>query len=277
MLDQLEETSKVMSLEAHCGSASLESAVAQVPSFVDKLKTFFSDWASSIKFPGSGVVFKKPVDFLRAIGKTTYTDFKQVNLFVPQGLRVSYVTYADKLLTAMAFILKTEEDFIDPYIKWLGVKLGQPTALASNISGFGDSDILKKDKLTEIERAVQECFTLNGQRNSEVPYMSAIGRQGDWALASDKLITLTSTLNDDYHKRLMSKMDRIEDLLTVISKRMVESPEVYKLSPTTVAEMVTGAYASAKYFEFYGITRYRVDEFRKSVEDSISKLVVFVK
>lgn len=277
MLDQLEETSKVMSLEAHCGGASLESAVARVPSFVDKLKTFFSDWTSSIKFSGGSAVFKKPVDFLRAIGKTTYSDFKQVNLFVPQGLRVNYVTYQDKLLAAMTFILKTEEDFIDPYIKWLGVRVGQPTALASTMSGFGDADILKKDKLVEVERAMQECFAPNGQRSSEVPYMSAIGRQGDWTVVSENLTTLTSTLGEDYHKRLMGKMDRIEDLLTTISKRMVESPEVYKLSPTTVAEMVTGAYASAKYFEFYGITRYRVDEFRKSVEDSISKLEVFVK
>lgn len=276
MLNHLENTSATLSLEARCGEASLESAMSQVPEFIGKLRGFFNDWRGSLKFTPGVPAFLKPFDFIKAIQKTTYTDFKQVDVFVPQGLKVPYLTYSAVLLQSTDFLLKTETDFIDPYLKWLGVRLGQPSTLnsvASTLSKAAD----QTSAMEKIEKAYHECFVSAGQRQGSVSYHQAIGRQADWQPISEQLVSLTTRVNDDLHARLLEKMRRIDELLAALVKRADESPELYKLSPATLSDLVQHAYAAARFFEFYGLTRYRVDEYRSAINDTIKKLEVFVK
>ena len=274
MLKDLKDTSVTLSLEAHCGEASLENALDQLPDFIGQIRSFFTDKIGSplkINFVGINRFW-----FNKSIMKTTYTDFKNVTVFVPQGLDTTYLDYQSVLTDAVAASVKLEEAVLDPLIKWLGERLGNPMSLSSSVSALRIPGFAAL-KIEAIEERIHESFIKTGQKQSEVPYPQAIRRQGDWDTMVKGIESMEMLMTEDYHKRLLEKMRRLDDLLATLVRRVKESPETYKFSSQALADLATTTYTAARHLEFYGLTKYRLEEYSTAVRDSIAKLEVFVK
>ncbi len=139
MLDKIEKDSRILALESQCGTPSMESVLEYLPKFVGDLTTYFNDWRASMGKTQGLPAMAMPHDFIRAISKTTYTDFRNVNVYIPEGLKVTYLQYGGAL-DHMAKTLASEEvTLLDHYIKWLGEGVGRPSAFAS-ITGTVDSE-----------------------------------------------------------------------------------------------------------------------------------------
>lgn len=274
MLNELDDLSRVMSLEAFCGDVSLENAFAKLPGYIGQLRTFFTDKIGGplkLNFTGTN-----NFTFNKAVQKTTYTDFKNVTLFVPQGLTVPYLQYQSVLEDATACTLKMEESVLDPLIKWLGERLGNPASLSSvssalKVPGYNAQNI------EAIEKAIQKSFVSTGQKQSEVAYPSVIKRQGDWTEITSGIESMELRMSEDFHKRIVEKMHRLDDLLATLVRRIEETPTVYSVSPQTLSDLATVSFSAARHLEFYGLTKYRLEEYSTAVRDSIKKLEVFVK
>lgn len=271
MLKDIEETSTMISLEAQCGHESFENAFAKLPGLVDQLRSFLSNKIGdplSLNFLGM-----RPHFFIRAIGRTTYLDFKHVTLYVPAGLNVPYLAHQKVLEQSSKHCLDIERDVLDPLTKWLGERVGNPTAFSSVTSTLkapsGTADKLEKD--------YQAQFISNGQKQSEVPYSDAIGRQGDWETVVSGLEAMEKQLSADLHERLLVKMKRLDDLLSTLVRRIEENPESYKFSAPALSDLATHSYAAARQLEFYGLTKYRLQTYATAVRESVKKLEVFVK
>lgn len=271
MLKEIEETSSMISLEAYCGTVSFENAFSKLPGFVEQLRSFLGSKlgdALSANFFGN-----RPQVFIRNIGKTTYTDFKHVMVFVPQGLNVPYLTHQKVLQDACDVCLKIEETTLDPLIKWLGERIGNPSALTSVSSTLK----VPSGEFENIEKAYHDGFIVNGQKQSEVPYMKAIQKQSDWDTIITGVERMEKQLTADFHKRLLDKMARLDNLLSTLVRRIEENPDVFKFSPSALADLATTAYAAARQLEFYGLTKYRLESYSVSIRDTVKKLEVFVK
>lgn len=273
MLNELQRKSIILSLEAQHNAVSLESAFRQLPMFLTQIKTHLSSWSGSLKFSNFVFNLSDGSAFARKIAKTKYTDFKEVTLFVPQGMNVTYLQYVGALTASVDMILDAEANYIDPYIKWLGERLGRPDTLRSIASSFNPA--FKSDSLDKAQVKIDECFVKAGQKHSEVKYFTAISRQADWPAVSDALTALQTRCGDDLHKRLMGKMAILNDYLTTLTKRIETDKDTYVMSPSALSGLAVGAYTAASILEFYGITRYRIDELAHAVNDSIVKLNKF--
>lgn len=274
MLNELQRKSIILSLEAQHNAVSLESALRQLPMFLTQIKSHLTNWAGSLKFSNFVFSLSDASVFARKISKTKYTDFKEVTLFVPQGMNVTYLQYAGALSASVDMILDAEANYIDPYIKWLGERLGRPETLRSVVSSFNPA--FKSEAIDKVQSKIDECFVKGGQKHSEVKYFNAIARQADWTAVSEAVTTLQTRCNDEMHKRLMAKMAVLDDYLTTLTKRIEMDKETYNLSPAALSGLAVGAYTAASILEFYAITRYRIDEFAHAVNDSVKKLNKFV-
>lgn len=271
MLKEIEETGTLIALEAQCGEISMENAFSKLPEFIAQARSFLGEKIGNpltMAFAGN-----RPQDFVRAVSKTTYTDFKMVTVYVPQGMNVPYLTLQKTLQDSAAHCLTIEERALDPLIKWLGERLGNPSALTSVTSSFK----IPSNDVEKLEKAYHDCFIVNGQKQSEIPYQKAISRQGDWNDIVAGVEGFEKQLTSDLHKRLMEKMSRLDDLLATLVRRIQETPEAYKFSSTALADLASTVYATARQLEFYGLTTYRAESYNTAVKDTIKKLQVFVK
>lgn len=271
MLKEIEETSSLIALEAHVGNESFQSALSRLPGFLTQLRGFLT---GKIGDPlATNFLGMRPVPFIRAIGKTTYTDFKHVNVFVPQGLKVPYLVHQKVLQSACDHCVTIESNTIDPLVKWLGERIGNPSSFASISSALRPPS----GAVEKIELAYHENFVTNGQKQSEVNYMKAIARQADWNEIMDGIDTMERQLTADLHKRFLEKMSRLDDLLATLVRRIEENPDIYKFSSPALADLATHSYAAARELEFYGLMKYRLESYTVAVRDTVKKLEVFVK
>lgn len=215
--------------------------------------------------------FEIPFDFVREMEHRTYTDFRNVQLFVPEGLLVPYTEHGTILSSSLAYLQEVDTQFIDVFSKWLAQCVGSPTTLQAAIPTI-NVKAAKLDKMDLNESAYQEQFATSGIRLGSRDYLSVIKRQGDWAVIFKNLNDLTAQCNDKMHVSFVNKLKRVDELLDTIEKRSNQSPETYTISPTVNTGLVECSHAAAKIFEFYGLTRYRIDAYRKAVVDSVDKL-----
>lgn len=273
MLTELEAQSNVLSLEAMHNELGLESALSQLPQFISKIRGFFADrLGNPLQFNFLG---DRRTKFLKSVEKTTYLDFKNVTLYVPQGLTCQYLEHAKVLDDAVSTCLTMEADVLDPLIKWLGERIGNPSSLASvtsalKIDGFSGKDFEKQEK------NYHACFVAHGKKESEVPYQKAIARQNDWAKVLAGLESMELRMSIDLHNRLIEKMKRLDDLLETLVRRMKESPNAYRLSPRATSDLAQTVFSAARRLEFYALTKFRLEEYSVAVKDSIEKLSKFV-
>lgn len=271
MLKEIEETSNLIALEAHAGNESFQNALGKLPGFITQLRGFLT---GKIGDPlVSNFLGNRPAPFIRAIGKTTYTDFKHVNVYVPQGLRVSYLEHQKVLADACTHCVGIEGTTLDPFIKWLGERIGNPASFSSISSALRTPG----GEVEKIEQAYHAGFIVNGQKQSEVSYTKAIARQSDWPAIMDGIDTMERQLTADLHKRFIDKMIRLDDLLATLVRRIEESPEAYKFSAPALSDLATHSYAAARELEFYGLMKYRLESYTVAVRDTVKKLEVFVK
>ncbi len=273
MFKEIEAQSSVLSLEAMNGELGLESALSQLPQFIGKVRAFFSDrLGNPLKFNFLG---NRRSYFLQRITKTTYTDFKNVTLYVPQGLTCQYLVHSKVLDESVETCLTMEAKVLDPLIQWLGERVGNPSSLASVTSSLKIDEFSTKE-FEQHEKQFHACFVTHGKKESEVPYSQAIARQNDWMKVLDGLESMELRMSLDLHRRLMEKMKRTDDLLSTLVRRMEESPDVYRLSPRATSDLAHAVFNTARHLEFYALTKFRLEEYSTAVRDSVEKLSKFV-
>lgn len=277
MLHELRRQRDIISLEAVSGEGALGTAASRLPSFFTSAKSFFSKHLGE---PITDFFAKKDLTFFaRKIQKTPYADLRPIQVSVPAGLKVDYLTYITTLLNSTTAIRSLKFDILVPYAAWLSNKLGNPSSLASNsntlnIQGYKPHDI------EELEKLINDCFVApQAVQTATMAYGTALKRNTDWTLIAEQMALLEQEFDEKGHKEIVKFVDHTSELLHKLIARIEEDKkkEEYKLSPTTMKAMSETTYAIACEIEFYGLLRHRVKELNVSLKAAAAKVTDLLK
>lgn len=272
MLHELRRASDVISLEAQQGD--LSKATGRLPDFFTGLKTAFNEYLAK---PLSTFFSRHDINwFSREVQKAQYVGLREVEVVTPPGLKVDFLTYAEKLIAGTKAMLTLKQDVLVPFNSWLGAKLGNPSALNAltgnlNIAGLKPHDVEK------LHADILACFQDHGKLEVLSTYGNVIKRNGDWNALSKHVADLLNAFSDAHHKEIVALVNQATNLMDQLQRRIEEEPETYKLSPTTLQGLANTAYILGQQVEFYGLLRHRVDEFGHALDQNVNKLETFVR
>lgn len=258
-LRSLELQSQVISIESlsrHMPNkpllAKLSTLAAGVADFVSQKTTGLFQRSATLQFNLSG----SPSS---AIKGTQYLDFKDVMLPCPEGLRVSYLEYAEIIQDAQKITSYLLEDCLYPFSAFISEALNHPEKMASAIRTSG----AKVRDLEPLRKKLNNAF--DGV-NGELPYVKALARNADWDDLEKALSKIIATQKQTNDKLIAEKIDEIQRNLATLIDRMQDTNQKYRPSAELINEMSRITYALAEQVTFYSIISTSIEALVVSVE-----------
>lgn len=269
MLDDLKYQRDVITLESSSGAAALEHAVGRLPDFFTNVRTAFSKYLAQ---PVTMLFQKRDVTSVAERTKNkVYSELRGQEAFVPPGLKVDYLTYAQTLSEGAKQMRLIRQEVLVPFAGWLGTKLGNPASLAALTVNL-DVSGLHLHAVEKLEKKIQICFNTVGRQEAVTTYGQVVKRNADWALLAKELDYLTTSFNDAQHKEIIDLVNRCTNQIDMLMQRMQEDPQQYKISPPAVAALANLSYQIACELEFYGLLRNRISELCHAVNSTAQKI-----
>lgn len=257
---------EMISLESESGAAASASAVQRLPSYFQAVKSYLS---KSVISPienhftsNDGAVFEKE---LKA---HSYLELQDILIACPQGFKSDYITYTKALLEAAEMAGSVLAKNIEPYNRWLEIKLGSPETLNSLVTGKVEHfETLK----TEAEiKTLQSYFVSNGKEYAETPYHNLVRRNNDWTEIHQRMVKIEAIFSPEHHKAVMEGTQRLSNNLDKLLTRITESN--LKVSATAIKTLAERSLQCAQAVEFYALVRYKVQELESAMQDMHAKL-----
>lgn len=264
MLQDLEVYRRRVALEATLDVANMGVLFDRVFPSIAKSFTGFMDLFSHNN-PTIDLSHKQE-KFLREIPKHKYLDIAPLLAYTPEGLKVTYTTYADELQPA-----------VDHASKVLSVSLNVFSAYLSQLlttnDGVNSSNSMKRvfsdweKQRDHLNKGLGKCFD-QGSR-TEVSIDRVIDRNGDWSKLLHTLEAMVVTMNTVNHSALKKKIDECVQLIEAV-KNKGERGEMKSITPQVMDNLADGAYSVAREVEFYVATYYKVEAFSKAVDATLA-------
>jgi hypothetical protein len=260
---------RTISIEAQGSTDSLQSALSRLPSFFkdvnDKLSQVFQ---SSID------AFWKPKDLSWAAGvlqKHNYMDLRETELPALPSLRSDYLTYTRALAKDAELSRTVLRQYIEPLAKAVAVYLGDKDGLRQRhpVETLHHFDLKPfSAQLRVTSRLLDPTRAMAMQ-----PYGRLIRRQNDWSEVLKHIDDISRIFAEADHASFSYSVERVNDLLGKLLRRVTEEPEAYKVSGPTLDVLTKAAYVTATAVEFYGLTYKRA----MALEEAMEHLVEAVK
>lgn len=268
MLTQLENQKNIISMEALTPSQTLSALTDRLPGFVSDVKQFLKDLFSTDQEPAYNFFDTKKIP--TEIRKVNYTSLMPLRVYVPAGLKVTYLEYIAAMEQAQAVVDVLVKETLQPFNRWLAIQLGNPSNLAQlrsdrDISGFKLHDI------EAVKKAIAVCFD-PGSVETETTFGKVFKRAGDWHAAAEQLNDLNNRLIRIDRSVVSDLTDSIAVNLDVLLRRIDENPEEYKLSGNTLNVIAQMSYNMARECEFYSVYYYQLRALFQAFEDSEKKV-----
>ena len=202
-----------------------------------------------------------------ALANSNYVVLARLELPVPEGLQVRYLTYLNSLEGAVERI-KPLPTYLDDFTRYVAGILTNHDNRVSTISQdnlFMDLDTSRGAAYA----AIASCFS--GGTKAKRKYGDLVERNADWTTIESKAKGLIKELNRYDRAELIAKSKHLHSLLVkveVTAKRGgfdLANPNVLK----TLAE---GAYQLASELEYLSVIYYRVLALTKCLEQDLSLL-----
>lgn len=199
-----------------------------------------------------------------ALGKVNYVSLSKLDLPVPEGLQVKYLTYLEALESSTRRLVDLPKNLED-FTRYVAGILTNHDSRVSTVSQ--DNLFRELDSSRGVAyAAISSCF--NGGTRAKRKYSELVDRNADWPLVESKVKAVVKELNQydrsdliDKAKHLLSLLQKVEQT----SKRGgfdLANPNVLK----TLAE---GAFQLASELEYLSVLYYRVLGLTKAVSEDI--------
>jgi len=270
MLDQLRHQSAVISLEAASGDNAVLSAISRLPNFFTAAQTTFQKLLGANS--GIGPIM---LGFWRSNNPADYAQMRHMEIAIPPGLAVDYLTYVEQLEKIAKEAIHVRPHVIEPFAAWLGERLGNPASLSAitpNLSIPG----LKLLTIDKYQKQLDKCFSANARAESVTTYAKVIQRNADWTKVNDLYNSIGGLFSENEHAAIVRSVNDMSELLGQLTVRVEQNRELYKLSAAALTSLSNTTYAVAQQLEFYGLLRFRHVELGKALADADQKLRSFV-
>lgn len=269
MLDDLKYQRDVITLESSSGAVALEHAVGRLPDFFLNVRATFSKYLSQ---PATMLFQKRDITTVAERTKNkAYTELRGQEAFVPPGLKVDYLSYAQTLSEGAKQMRLIRQEVLLPFASWLGTKLGNPSSLSTLTINL-DVSGLHLHSVEKLEKKIQSCFNLQGRQEAMTTYGQVIKRNADWLPLAKEVDYLTTSFNETQNAEIIELVNRCTNQIDTLMQRMQEDPQQYKISPPAVAALVNLCYEIACELEFYGLLRNRISELCHAINTTAQKI-----
>ena len=199
-----------------------------------------------------------------ALGNVNYVSLSRLDLPVPEGLQVKYLTYLETLESStrrLADLPKNLEDFTR-YVAGILTNHDSRVSTVSQDNLFRELDSSRGVAYA----AISSCFS--GGTRAKRKYSELVDRNADWPVVESKVKAVAKELNQYDRTDLIDKAKHLHSLLQKVeqtSKRGgfdLANPNVLK----TLAE---GAFQLASELEYLSVLYYRVLGLTKAVAEDI--------
>ena len=199
-----------------------------------------------------------------ALGKVNYVSLSKLDLPVPEGLQVKYLTYLEALESSTRRLVDLPKNLED-FTRYVAGILTNHDSRVSTVSQ--DNLFRELDSSRGVAyAAISSCF--NGGTRAKRKYSELLDRNADWPVVESKVKAVVKELNQYDRSDLIDKAKHLHSLLQKVeqtSKRGgfdLANPNVLK----TLAE---GAFQLASELEYLSVLYYRVLGLTKAVAEDI--------
>lgn len=237
-----------------------------LPKFVESLQNHLT----SLSISGD---LAKPLNYRRLdrdISKTPYTDLREVMIYVPAGLGVTYLDYLKVLESAVKVAEGLDKNVLQPFSRWLAIGLANPETFAS-VKGNSSLKDFNPHNIDRVLMELGDCYS-KGSNVHSLPYKNAFARNADLSTAMDLANTLNERFAKTSPKAIREKVQEISEKLDILTTRIEEAEENYDFSPVSIEVLSKLSFTLAQEVEFYGTVGYQVTSTVTALHDTSQKL-----
>lgn len=271
-LSRISNMARTLSLEASVPTASVEGLLDRLPHFFSNVKTFLGDLMDFSKEESLGHTagFLDDRKLPNQLAHNEYTALSPIGVFVPPGLKVTYLTYFEALEHAQNVADTLVSETLAPFNTWIAIQITNPEKLAN----FHSASSIANFKLHDIERPRKElsnCFDANAV-HSQVPFEKAFRRTTEYRTVAEKANALNERLNSVSKKEIMRLVSEISQNLDKLLEMIKNDPDTYRANANTVRIIATICEAMARECEFFSVYYYQMLSALNALKDSEAKL-----
>lgn len=243
---------------------NLRKRIAEI--FTDRKTTHYS-WTPRIE--------QSLIDWAN---KESYMILGDVTVFVPAGLKVSYLGYLDALEGVLPNILKIEEELLDPTLETIGVLINNPVLAASKsgLTGSAFNGKLFGIHPSDTAKTISACFDANS-RDDTMVYKKAVRNNAELKVVAERLAQLQDNLPMGLSARVEKKIKQVVDLVDALNEQ-IKVDERYKALSPRIGNLVSDKlYQAALWVEWFAVYQRQVLVLSTALEDTTKKLKKLAK
>jgi len=245
---------------------SMRDVTSYFQSVMPALSESFTDFVARFNPKQHTIQFtSKQKDFEKELNNHTYMGVSQVTAYVPEGLDVPYIDYAEVLYEAVQHASKIM-DVLAPYSTYLAQLVMDREAGLSTKSFESEFKLLEEER-KRINEELGACFK-KGSTKSEAALGDVVKRNADWKDVFQRCRDITDVINRIDRGVLLKKVNECNAHLEVILK-MAREGKVGKVANQTVLNLADGAFQAASELEFYAIAYYKAEVFITCVNQTV--------
>lgn len=205
--------------------------------------------------------------FLKALKHAPYPSIRDYQVYVPEGLNVTYLEYLEALSPAVEHAVNLPK-ILDDFTTYLSLLIHRPDATQETKSFLNTYTQLEKERTAILEK-LGACFS-KGLTHTQRQLGDVVKNNASWDEVVAKLTGLNTALGKVSHKHLNQKID--ETLTLLQSTRHQIETQQKQVSGETITNLSTGTYQIAMELEFYSVIWYRLESFSHAVDDTIHRI-----
>lgn len=260
-IDGLRVDSQAISLEALSYHMTTKPLIDKLVQFGDSVSEFITEKTSAILSRSDKVAFALSGSPSAHLKKVPYLQLKDVLLPCPEGLKVSFLTYASIIEDAQKITGHLMENCLYPFSAFVSEALNDPKKLESNLRKAN----IKNGDLDPIRKRLTSAF--DGS-NAEIPYVVAFARNADWDELEKVMVKINATQQKTDDKVIADKIKNIQSNLSRLIEAIQNPAGGYVPSPGLVAELSKITYTLAEQVTFYSIIATSVESLNVALEAS---------
>lgn len=265
MLTQLRLHREIIAMEEFTLASVKEMAYRLIPNIIGEMRGFMT----SIKPSQSAIqLTSKQKDFVKAISKHAYLDLTPLQIFVPEGLNVSYNEYCEAL--------KPSVQYVSTILTVLGDYKTYISRLLSSEDEVKSTDYAKfkfeslSGSIEKLSASTGKCFKKN-DHTTEVKYGTALHNNNEWAEVFSQVNEMVTTIEAIKRTEMLKMIEDTSKLLDMLQNK-IKRHEIDNISYEMLAKISDYTYVVACHLEFYSVTYFRTKTLAESINQTVDKV-----
>lgn len=239
----------------------------KLPDFTKAVREFLTNYRISDTKPFATLSFKP---LKGKLDKMPYAQMRAIEVSVPPGLISPYLAYLHDMEDAVEMASRLNDDVLQPFQRWLAVKLTNPEQLANLRSGK-EIQGFKPHNVEAMGGKLGKHFK-TGSNVSKVPYSKVVQRHRDLEAAVDQINEINSKFMATNRKKIKESITYISGQLDLLFQRIHENPTEYSISDANLRVLSALCRSMAEEIEFYTAVGYQLGGATEALHDTLDTI-----